>query len=161
VVFATDPEDDNSLDVIAINGTSNTVVVLGGDGKGHLQRFGSIPLIGAGPNSGLSVDLDRNGFPDGITLNAVSKDLSVLLNYGPLNVSNVPDIEPIQSNPTNINPPAGGGPNNLRAADLDGDGQIDLVFANHDDSSVEIYLNTTPAQTDPLTVALSLRAVVV
>lgn len=78
--------------------------------------------VGTSPGSVAIGDFNGDGKPDIAVANEESHDVSVLLQVGARRFAAAPG-SPF---------PAGNSPNDLAIADLDGDGQLDLAFANHE-----------------------------
>ncbi|MFI5181986.1 MAG: FG-GAP repeat domain-containing protein [Thermoanaerobaculia bacterium] len=103
--------------------------------------------VGREPSSVEIADVNRDGKPDLVVVNAGSNDVTVLLGDGR------GGFTPAPGSPY----PAGHSPNDVAVADLNHDGNPDLVFANHDTSYLTILLGDgkggfTPAPSSPLTV---------
>ena len=114
------------------------------DGAGFTGR--RIP-VGREPSSVEISDVNRDGKPDLVVANAGSSDVTILLGDGR------GGFTPAPGSPY----PAGHSPNDVAVADLNHDGNPDLVFANHDTSYLTILLGDgrgrfTPAPSSPLTV---------
>ncbi|HSN01231.1 MAG TPA: FG-GAP-like repeat-containing protein, partial [Rudaea sp.] len=138
-VTAADLNGDGKPDLIVANQNSNTVsVLLNTTAPGAaLPSFAALQTFatGAGPASVSAADLNGDGKPDLIVVNA-SDTVSVLLNTtasGPATSS----FAVQQTFATGTAPIA------VTTADLNGDGKPDLIVANHDDNTVRILFNTT------------------
>jgi hypothetical protein len=106
------------------------VLLNNGDGTFATQ---SVYAVGVGPSSVFSADLDGDGDLDLTTANTSSYNVSVLLNNGDGTFA------------TQSAYPAGHDlhtPQSVFAADLDGDGDLDLATANGTDD-VSVLLNAT------------------
>ncbi len=79
---------------------------------------------------GVAVDLDRNGFADLALVNEYSDDVVTFKNASDGSIG-------MQRLPGTI--PTGHGPSPSHAADLDGDGYVDLAVANTRDDVVSLY----------------------
>jgi hypothetical protein len=79
---------------------------------------------------GVAVDLDRNGFADLALVNEHSDDVVTFKNASDGSIG-------MQRLPGSV--PTGHGPSPSHAADLDGDGYVDLVVANTRDDVVSLY----------------------
>ncbi|MDB5253355.1 MAG: cell surface receptor domain protein [Flaviaesturariibacter sp.] len=100
--------------------------------------------VGETPISVLAADLDADGKPDLIGVNNASHTISIFRNTtsgGALSFAARVDI------------PAGNRPHDVRAADMDGDGRLDLVCLNSnpvdngDESGITVLRNTTTGTT--------------
>ncbi len=103
--------------------------------------------VGRGPSSVQIADVNRDGRPDLVVANAGSDEVTVLLGDGR------GGFTPAPGSPY----PAGHSPNDVAVADLNHDGNLDLVFANHETSYLTILLGDgrggfSPAPSSPLTV---------
>jgi len=129
---------DGNLDLVSLDAYSNSVSLFLGHGDGGFAtgRMASLPTYastGASPSSVVAADLDGDGNVDLAVSEAGIQGfyLSVLLGYGdgtfgtatPLTVAS----EYGSSQPTS-----------LAAADLNGDGRLDLVMAFATDSGVKV-----------------------
>lgn len=91
---------------------------------------------GRGPVSVTTADLNGDGLSDLIVANETDNDVSVLLNITTPGAT-APAFATQQTFAT------GTSPQNVVAADLIGDGQLDLVVTNQTDNDVSVLLNTT------------------
>jgi hypothetical protein len=113
-VTLADLTQDNNLDVIVVNFSTDRASVLRGLGTGALAAAVSV-AVGDGPVSVVVTDVNRDGVLDLVTANQNSRDLSVRQGTGggafaPEQRVNVGDI-----------------PRWVTAGDLTGDGIVDLV----------------------------------
>ncbi|MHC4441294.1 MAG: FG-GAP repeat domain-containing protein [Planctomycetota bacterium] len=120
-VITADFNGDGNNDLAAANSDSGNVSVLTNDGTGSFTLQATIPV----DDTLLSLvadDLDADGDPDLATCLALStpgsRNVSVLLNNGDATFAEQTRVI------------AGLTPNTLNAADLDGDGDLDLAVAN-------------------------------
>jgi hypothetical protein len=119
-VIAADVNGDGKLDLICANYGANTLSVLTNNGSGVFGSNATLN-VGSGPNSVIAADINGNGKVDLICANfgnGLGNTLSVLTNNG----SGV-----FGSNAT-LN--VGSGPSSVIAADVNGDGKLDLICAN-------------------------------
>ena len=118
------------LDVLSAAGTAGGFYLLSNAGDGTLQGLQGIS-VGGLFTSALSKDLNGDGKPDlAVTTStqATSFVLSVCLNDGTGQFG------------APINYTTGADPQSLAAEDVDGDGVLDLVTANHDGNSISLFL---------------------
>ena len=130
-VTAADLDGDGDLDLATANNSAGTVSVLLNDGAGTFTSAGSDVAVGDGPTSVVAADLDGDGDLDLATANSdTTNTVSILLNNGAGTFTSAgPDVA------------IGADPNGIVAADLDGDGDVDLATANSAGHSVSILLN--------------------
>jgi hypothetical protein len=112
------------VDLAVANNGSNTVSILGGDGKGNF-RLASTLAVGSNPDA-IAAGNFGNGSPDLVTANAGSGDLSVLLNNGH------GTFQPAQ------NYAAGSKPAGLLVGDFSADDKQDVTAINY--SPGEVYI---------------------
>jgi hypothetical protein len=147
-VAAADLEGDGDLDLVTANGDA-TVSVLLGDGSGAFPTHTEF-ATGSPSNSVVLVDLDGDFDRDLATANqnnaANPDDVSVLLGDGAGGFGAA----------TNLTVPVGNtGPFTIGAADLDGDGDLDLATAEHFGGTLTVFPGNgdgtfgTPASMDP------------
>lgn len=143
-VAAADLNRDGIADLIAANSTlAGTILVLQGLGGDTLSSSSFSPAVtfnvGGFPR-GISVaDLDGDGWPDLAIANSSTSNISVLRNTaagGPVTSA---------SFESHVTFPAGAGVWHVVAADLNGDGRLDLSAVNSSAASVSVLKNqSTP-----------------
>jgi hypothetical protein len=104
---------------------------LSGDPASKTPLFHQVSIsVDRGPRSIAVADVNHDGNPDMLVANEAAGSVSVLLGDGKGNFHNGPGT-PI---------PAGHLPNDLAVADMNGDGNLDLVIANHQSPYLTILL---------------------
>ena len=136
-IIAMDLDGDGDADLAAVNGDADNVSVLFNDGTGGFGGYVTW-AVGDNPRYLAGADLDDDGDMDLVTANAGSRDVSVLLNNG-IGDFGVPRVD-YPSGDTNQPPGA------VVAADLDGDGDIDLATSNGGYYSSDIKILPNKAQ---------------
>jgi hypothetical protein len=139
-VAVADLNGDGGGDIVTANTSSNDISVLLGNGDGSFQpqqRFAA----GDGPISVAVVDLNGDGGLDIVTANAGpvpgSNDISVLLGNGD------GSFQPQQRYPV------GDLPESVAVADLNGDGNPDIVTANFSSSDVSVLMGNGDGSFQP------------
>jgi hypothetical protein len=127
---AADLDRDGSLDLAVVHPGRPSLAVLKLDREGNFEVAGE-HAVGQSPRSLAVADLDGDGYLDLITANTNSHDLSVLRN----------DRRGSFLGAQILRFPRNGSPQSVDAADLDGDGDEDLVVANSFTSDAAVFLN--------------------
>ncbi len=129
-VACADFDDSGFNDLVVTRLDDDLVEVLFNNGNG---TFGSPVPYAAGdwPTAVAPGDFDGDGLPDLAVINNESNDVSILLND-----PNAPGTFLAQ-----ITYPVGSRPEEVVAADLDRDGDLDLAVANRADNDVSVLLN--------------------
>src|SRR5258708_3529953 len=101
--------------------------------------------VGKGPNSVVIADLNRDSKPDISVTNTADNTVTILLGDGKGKFTEA------KGSPF----PAGNSPNDICVADFNGDGILDLAFANHEQKSLTVLLGDghggfTPAAGSPV-----------
>ncbi len=121
-----DLNGDGNLDAAAMSDVQWLVHVLHGDGRGAFE-YDTAYTIGAGrPFFMKDVDLNGDGLPELLTTNQGDNSLSILRNLGP---DGFADAELLD---------VGSGPTSIAGADLDSDGDQDVIIAS---SPLMIFFN--------------------
>ncbi|MGH9745672.1 MAG: FG-GAP-like repeat-containing protein [Candidatus Acidiferrales bacterium] len=125
---------DLNLDLAVVNHTDNSVSILLGNGDGTFQPKTDIPTgTGTGPVAAVAATLTSSGFADLIVVNNTNDTLEVFLGKGD-GTFTVPSVAASTIIPT------GRAPSSIAAADLNGDGHIDIVVTNQNDNTVSVFL---------------------
>jgi hypothetical protein len=123
-----DFNEDGNLDIAAANDNDRgNISILFGNGDGTFQPYVDIQ-IGRQPGPILAADVNNDGRLDLVVgdFDFVSGSIFVLLGKGDGTFQS-----PLET-------PIGLGPNGLVAADLDGDGNQDLVFSSYSNHSISV-----------------------
>jgi len=130
-LVAADLRRNGFPDLVCSDSQANTLVVFHNDGHGNFPGAALRLPVGSGPLSLVAADVNGDGLLDLISANAADNTLSVLLNQGD------GTFAPGPGSPL----PVGGQPRSVMAADLNGDGFVDLISANQADNTLTILLN--------------------
>ncbi|MGA7620669.1 FG-GAP-like repeat-containing protein, partial [Candidatus Binatus sp.] len=146
-VTVADVNGDGMPDLIVANEFDGTLsVLLNTTAPGAATpSFATQQTFAAGslPRSVTAADINGDGMPDLIVANAGDDTVSVLLN------TTVPGAT-TPSFATQQTFAVGGGAASVTAADVNGDGEPDLIVANEGDTTVSVLLNiTAPGATTP------------
>jgi hypothetical protein len=118
-VVAADVNGDGEVDLISANGAGNTLTVLTNNGDGTFT-FSATLAVGGSPTSLAAADVNGDGKLDLISANAVNgnanaNELTVLTSNGKGTFTLSSKF------------PLGGGSRSVVAADVNGDGKVDLI----------------------------------
>ncbi|RZK49593.1 MAG: hypothetical protein EOO59_16340, partial [Hymenobacter sp.] len=134
-VAVADVNGDGQLDVLTANSGTGTAGVLLGTGTG---RFGAVRTYSTGPTSqplGLAVaDVNSDGHPDLLAATDSAPTVCLLLGTG---TGSFGVATPYSAGPNSY-------PHGLAVADVNGDGQLDVLTANGGNNTVGVLLRTTP-----------------
>ncbi len=129
-IACADFDDDGFSDLVVTRVDDDVVEVLRNNGDGTFAA-GVAHAVATEPLAVAVGDLDNDGLPDLAVVNNASDDLSILLN--------------VSANPGTFTPqtsfPVGIRPEEVVAADLDGDGDLDLAVANRSSDNVSVLRN--------------------
>ena len=146
-VTVADINGDGKPDLIVANAGDNAVsVLLNTTAPGATtpnfateQTFAT----GSAPQSVTVADVNGDGKPDLIVVNANGNTVSVLLNITAPGAT-TPSFATQQTFATGV------GPQSVTVANVNGDGKPDLIVANFNDNTISVLLNTTvPGATTP------------
>lgn len=118
-----------TLDIAVANQSSNTLSILGGNGKGGFWVSNVID-VGAGPSAVVLADFTKDGKGDIAVLNSGDATITILSGNG-AGVFTVSATLPV----------GGTNPRGLVAADFNKDLRIDLALANDGTGNVGVWLN--------------------
>lgn len=125
-----DLDGDNRADVVTANSVANTVSVLRNNGSGALLPAVS-RAAGTGPFAVAVVDVNGDGRRDVVALAATSANVLVLLGDGAGGLGTA----------TSIGLPGGGAPSAFALADLDSDGDQDIIVTLWSTAAVALLTN--------------------
>ncbi|MDB6024922.1 MAG: hypothetical protein JWM68_1145 [Verrucomicrobiales bacterium] len=123
-VAAADVNADGKIDLICANMNANSITVFTNNGSGGFAGLITV-TVGTKPKCVIARDVNGDGLPDLITANSTAATLSILLNQGSGSY-----FTGVASSPA-----TGTGPACVAAADVNGDGKVDLISANVSDST--------------------------
>lgn len=132
-----DLDGDGKIDIVNTNATSGNISILRNisTGTGNIN-FGTRLDLGAGstPFAIAIADLTGDGKPEIIVSNSGANSLSIFRNTSPGGGTITFD--------TAVNSTVGSSPRGVSAADIDGDGKLDVVSANFSPDTVSVLRNT-------------------
>ena len=130
-LVAADVNGDGKVDLISVNSGDNTLSVLTNNGSGGFV-LASTPGVGGNPSGIVAADVNGDGKVDLICPNfggGGGNTLSVLTNNGSggFVLASSPSI--------------GGAAYSIVAADVNGDGKVDLISANYNNNTLSVLTN--------------------
>jgi hypothetical protein len=135
-LVVSDFNNDGKLDLATVNNSGNSVSILLGNGNGFFQSHVDF-AVGTGPLWLVAGDFDKDGNMDLAALNATAATVSILLGNGD------GTFKPQTFKPHLVFATTGTGPSSMTTADLNRDGNLDLVVTNFNSfggNSVSIFL---------------------
>ncbi len=138
-IHAVDVNGDGYLDLVSANGAADLTVFFF---DASSAAFSLTPLVLSGggllmdPNGIAVGDVDGNGYPDLLVGDTTTDEVYVFHHDGG---SDYPDVPGLRG--SSVDTPQ---PEALVAADLDGDGDIDLATANAGDDTISLYEQFSP-----------------
>jgi hypothetical protein len=131
-----DLNDDGALDIVITNKLTSQVEFFSGYGNGTFIQFPGLYSTGTVPKAVATADFAGDGHPDVVVAYGSSGGpygINVLMNQTPPPNGNL-FRQPVAAANTGNNPQA------IATGDLNGDGIPDMVIANAQDNTVEIFL---------------------
>lgn len=126
---------DNAPDIVVANSNDGTVSVLLNDGQGGFPmdktKVGHY-MTGTSPQSVVAVDVNGDHLVDLVVANHDDNTLSVLLGNG----------DGTFAQPAKPVPSGGTGPQSVAVADVNDDGQMDIVVANSGSDALSVLLGS-------------------
>lgn len=141
-IAVADVNADGKPDLLTANSDSNTAGVLLGTGTGSFRSVTQFSTGGFSKPSGIAVaDVNADGKPDLLTANLGTNTAGVLLGTG------TGSFGPV----TTYSSGANSAPASIAVADVNGDGQLDLLTANQANSTAGVLLGTGTGSFGPAT----------
>jgi FG-GAP-like repeat/Bacterial Ig-like domain (group 3)/FG-GAP repeat len=130
-VASADFNGDNKADLIVANSGDNTLTVLFGDGAGFFTVAPASPIaLAATPQSLALGDLNKDGNQDIVVVNSSARNVAILLGDGTGHF-HAPAVATVA---------VGSLPLAAAVADMNGDGNMDILVANSGDNTVSELL---------------------
>lgn len=119
-IIAANFDDRNGFDLAIVNGEASSVSILLNDGHAEFSTDTKTYPVGDEPLRAIALDLNYDGWPEIVSANFASRNVSVLLNNGD---------GTFQPSLTYM---VGRQPHSIVGCDFDGDNEPDVATANHD-----------------------------
>lgn len=129
-VAAMDVNGDGRMEFVTANSGGSSLTVLTNDGSGILISNATVS-VGNSPQFVTAADLNGDGRTDLISANNTGNSLTVVTNNGTGGFGLYATLAT----------GAGSGPGAVAAADLNGDGRLDLISANRTTNTLSVFLN--------------------
>ncbi len=140
-VEAADLDGDGDLDLVSANRAGSNVTIFFQASPGVYAATPDLTLGNASTTNGATsveaADLDGDGDLDLVSANSTGSNVTIFFQTSPGVYAATPDLTLGNALTTN-------GAASIEAADLDGDGDLDLVSANSAGSNVTIFFQTSP-----------------
>ena len=142
-IVASDLDGDRFLDLVSANRGSDDLTIFRQIDQGEFETAPSVTLNSdmKGPRSVAVADLDGDGDSDLVSANEKSDNLTIFFQIAPGQFDPEPTVlggRELTEEPTFVT-----------VADLDGDGDLDLVSANQKGNNLTIFFQTAPGEFDP------------
>jgi len=132
-----DVDNDNDLDVIIVFQGAASIALALNDGTGNFNEVSFIDQALAKPFNSAVGDFNNDGFVDLAVTDRNANSVLMYLNKGNATIGNAaqPQFSPIASIVVN-------GAFAVEVADVDGDGNVDVIVGSRDDDRVVVHFNT-------------------
>lgn len=134
--------NSGNLDLAVTDATSNGVHLLIGDGTGNFSVAQTLPAAGVDPTGIASGDFNKDGYPDLAVVYAGNGMVGLFLGQGNGNFSS--------STPISVGPSSGTGATAIIAADIESNGNLDLITGNVLQNNVAVLVNNGDGTFQPV-----------